>query len=122
MNSSRNTPDDLEEIVKQNVYVLAATETKIQLFFPSIQFLLERCHSPYRLDISHKIGWLLVYVTVTIPSRQLFLTEVPIQNTRLTFELNVRKGKWLTTSMNNIDILVPFGFAFPILRIFDKDT
>lgn len=99
MNSSRNTSDDLEEIIKQNVYILAATEAKIQLSFPSTQFLLEQYHSPYRLDISHKNGWLLVYGTVTIPSRQLFLTEVLIQNTSLTFELNLRKEKWLITSI-----------------------
>ena len=46
--------ENLREIIKQNVDVLAAAETKIDVSFPSAQFFLEGYHSPYRLDISRK--------------------------------------------------------------------
>ena len=69
VNSIRNKCDNLEECICKNVYVLAVTETKIQFSFPSTQFFRERYHSPYRLDISHKNGSLLVYVKATIPCR-----------------------------------------------------
>ena len=46
----------LREIIKQNVDVLAVAKTKIDASFPSAQFFLEGCHSPYRFDISCKSG------------------------------------------------------------------
>ena len=67
MNSIRNKFENLREIIKQNVDVLAVAETKIDASFSSAQFFLEQYHSPYRLDISRKSGGLLVYVKATIP-------------------------------------------------------
>ena len=75
VNSIRNKFENLREIIKQNVDVLAVAETKIDASFPSAQFFLEGYHSPYRLDISRKSGGLLVYVKATIPSRQLSLPK-----------------------------------------------
>ena len=54
MNSVRNKFDNLRETIKQNVYVLAIAENRIDTSFPSAQFFLEGYHNPYRLDISHK--------------------------------------------------------------------
>ena len=67
MNSIRSKFENLREIIKQNVDVLAVAETKTDASFPSAQFFLEEYHSPYRLDISRKRGGLLVYVKATIP-------------------------------------------------------
>ena len=75
MNSVRNKFENLREIIKQNVDVLAVAETKIDASFLSAQYFLEGYHSPYRLDISRKSGGLLVYVKATIPSRQLSLPK-----------------------------------------------
>ena len=47
MNSIRNKFENLREIIKQNVDVLAVVETKIDASFPSAQFFLEGYHSPY---------------------------------------------------------------------------
>ena len=73
VNSIRNKFENLREIIKQNVDVLAVAETKIEASFPSAQYFFEEYHSPYRLDISRKSGGLLVHVKATIPSRPLSL-------------------------------------------------
>ena len=63
--------DSLREVVMENVDILAIAETKIDELFPTAQFLLVGCHSPYQLDKSPKSGVILVYVKSSIPSRQL---------------------------------------------------
>ena len=73
--SIRNKFQNLREIIKQNVEVLAVAETKIDASFPSTQFFQEGYHSLYRLDIFRMSGSLLVYVKTTIPCRQLFLPK-----------------------------------------------
>ena len=87
--------ENLGEIIKQNVDVLAVAETKIDASFPLFQFFLEGYHSPYRLDISLKSVGLLVFVKGTIPSRQLSLPKFQFRIQALPFELNLRKEKWL---------------------------
>ena len=93
MNSIRNKFENLREIIKHNLDVLAVAETKIDASFPSPQFFLEGYHSPYRLDISGKSGGLLVYVKAAIPSRQLSLSKFQFRIQALPFELNLRKEK-----------------------------
>ena len=95
VNSIRNKFENLLEIIKQNLDVLAVAETKIDASFPSAQFFLEGYHSPYRLDISRKSGYLSVHVKATIPSRQLSLPKFQA----IPFELNLRKEKWLVISI-----------------------
>ena len=53
-NAIRNKLENLREIIKQNIDVLAVAETKIDASFLSAQFFLEEHHSPYRLDISRQ--------------------------------------------------------------------
>ena len=52
INSVRNKFTDFQEIINGNVDVEFIAETKIDVSFPSTQFVLEGYHSPYRLDIS----------------------------------------------------------------------
>ena len=91
MNSIRNKFGNLREIIKQNVDVPAAAETKIDASFPPAQFFLEGYHSPYRLDIPRKSVGLLVYVKATIPSRQLPLPKFQFRIQALPFEFNLTK-------------------------------
>ena len=67
----------LQEVVMENVDILAIAETKIDESFPTAQFLLVGYHSPYRLDKSPKSGAVLVYVKLSIPSRQLNFPNLP---------------------------------------------
>ena len=99
MNSIKNKFENLREIIKQDVDVLAVAETKMDASFPSAQFFLGGYHSPYRLDISRKNGCLLVYVKATIPSPQLSLPKFQFRIQALPFELNLTKEKWLVISI-----------------------
>ena len=47
------------------------TETKPDSSFPESRFLLEQTRKPHRLDVSAKIGGLLVFVNKSIPSKYL---------------------------------------------------
>ena len=51
--------------------MLAIPEAKRRTSFWSAEKFFEGCHSPYRLDISHKSGGSLVYVEAAITSCQL---------------------------------------------------
>ena len=70
INSLRNKFTDFQEI-NGNVNVVSIAEAKIDASFPSAQFVFEGYHSPYRLDISSRIGVILVYVKSSIPSCRL---------------------------------------------------
>ena len=67
INSVRNKFENLREIIDRNFDLLCVAETKIDSSFPTGRFPLERCHSPYRLDVSNRRGSLNVF----IPTRQL---------------------------------------------------
>ena len=75
VNSVRKKLDNLPEIIKQKVDVLATAEAKKDAPFPSAEFFLEGYHIPYRISDSHKDGGLLVYVKETITSCQLSLPK-----------------------------------------------
>ena len=78
--------------------MLCFAETKIDSSFPSGQFSLEGYHSPYRLyllDLINRRGGLLVYVNVSIPTRQLKY-KIKYKNIQIIlFKINLRKEKWL---------------------------
>ena len=74
VNAIRNKLENLREIIKQNIDVLAVAETKIDASFLSAQFFLEGHHSPYRLDISrqyHLVNFL--YLSSISEYKPLFL-------------------------------------------------
>ena len=58
----RDKLENLQEIIKQDVDVLAVAETKADSSFPSAHFFLDGYLSLYRLDISRDSDGLLVYV------------------------------------------------------------
>ena len=87
---------DLQAIINGNVDI---AETKLDASFPSAQFTLEGCQTPYRLDINNKSGGILVYVKSSIPSRCLSFEELCISLQAISFEINLRKEKWLVISV-----------------------
>ena len=87
--------DSLREGDIQNVDILVIAETKIAESFPTAQFLLVGCHSPYRLDKSPKSGRILVYVKSLTPSCRLNFPNLSFRIQAIPFELNLRKKKWL---------------------------
>ena len=99
INSVRNKFDSLQEIVMGKVDILVVAETKIDASFPTAQFSAERYHKPYRLDVSEKSGGILVYISSSIPSRQLHYKNLNLSIQAVPFEINLRKDKWLVISV-----------------------
>ena len=79
--------------------MLRIAETKIDSSFPTGQFSLEGYRSPYRLNVSNRRGRLLIYVNASIPTRYLKY-EIKYKSIQIiTFEINLRKEKWLVVSI-----------------------
>ena len=99
INSVRNKFTDLQTIINGNVDIVSIAETKLDDSFPSTQFTLEGYHTPYRLEVNNKSGGILVYVKPSIPSHCLCYEELRISIQATTFEINLRKEKWLVISI-----------------------
>ena len=67
-------------------------ETNLDASFPSVQFILEGYHTPYR-------GGILVYVRSSIPSRFLSDEELCRSIQAIPFGINFRMEKWLVISV-----------------------
>ena len=69
INSIRNKFDQLVNGIEGNIDVLMISETKLEDYFPSMQFLIEGYGHPYRLDRNSHGGSILVYVPEDIPCK-----------------------------------------------------
>ena len=99
INSVRNKFDALREIASQNLDILITAETKIDASFPTGQFAIERFPTPFRLDRNANGGGLLVYVRSDIPSHRLYSFKFPDAIECISFEINLRKKKWVLFSV-----------------------
>ena len=103
-----------------NLNVVSMAETKIDASFPSVQFVLEGYHSPYRLDIRSRSGGILVYVKSSVPYCRPSLENFCDFIQAVPFETNLRKEKWLVISiyrppsqngeyfLNNLTVMIDF--------------
>ena len=55
--------------IRDNIHVLMISETKLEDYFPSMQFLIEGYGHRYRLDCNSHGGSILVYVPEDIPCK-----------------------------------------------------
>ena len=90
----RDKLENLQEIIKQDVDVLAVAETKADSSFSSAHFFLDGYLSLYRLDISRDSDGLLVYVKAIKPSCHFSLSKFQFRLQALPFEFNLKKEKW----------------------------
>ena len=95
INSIRNKVNDIMSFINKSVDIIILGETKIDSSFPISQFAIDGYKTPYRLDVSHNSGGVLVYVNENIPSRILNRVKIPEDIQVIPFELNLRKRKWL---------------------------
>ena len=92
----------MHQVICDSIDILTITETKIDSLFPTAEFRLATCHTPYRLDISDKSGGILVYIKSNIPTRiaiQLNCGNLCKSIQAVPFEINLRKEKWLVISI-----------------------
>ena len=79
--------------------VLSIAEAKINSSLPNAQFLLPGFREPLWFDIDHRSGGLLVYIKASFPSKILTKFKLPLNIQITTFEINLRKEKWLFVSI-----------------------
>ena len=84
-----------------------------------LQFTLEGYHTPYHLHINNKSGGILVYVKSSIPSSCLCYEELRISIQAITFEINLRKEKWLVISIYRPPLQNSEHFLNSLTKIID---
>ena len=99
INSVRNKFDALKEIASQSLDIWMIAETKIDATFPTRQFAIEGFATPFRLDRNENGGGLLVYFRSDIPSHQLNSFKFSDGIECISFEMNLRKKKWVLFSV-----------------------
>ena len=80
INLIRNKFDYLSEQIRGNVDILLVSETKIDVSFPQVQFVIDGFSAPYRLDRNSLGGGLMLFVREDIPSNLLTYEEKPIES------------------------------------------
>ena len=95
INSIRTKIDLSSEGILRNIDILMVSEIKIDMSFPTSQFLIQGFAAPFRLDRIITGGGLLVFVRDDIPSKLLNISYVSSDTECLTIEINLRKTKWL---------------------------
>ena len=99
INSVRNKLDALMERASQNLDILMIADTKIDATFPMGQFAIKGFATPFRLDRNANGGGLLIYVRSDIPSHQLKSFKFSDGVECISFEINLRKKKWVLFSV-----------------------
>ena len=85
----------MSSLISKNVDILIVAETKLDLSFPIVHFLILGFHYPFRLDINRRSGGLPVYVKGSVPARLLTSFNTPADTQIIVFEINLRKENWL---------------------------
>ena len=93
LNSIRNKIKLLSEADLGNIDILMVSETKIDMSFPTSQFVIQGFAAPFRLDRTNTGGGILVYVRNDITSKLLNISYVSSDTECLAIEINLRKTK-----------------------------
>ena len=116
INSVRNKSGNLCDLISSHKGILSTGETKLDYSFPNAQFLIPNFHQPFCQDISRNSGGLLVFVRSSIPARMLSNYRLPPDIQAISFEINLRKEKWLFISVCKPPSLPINIFGVPYLK------
>ena len=99
-NPVTNKFTNFQEIKIWSVDAVSVAEPKIDVSFPSAQFVFAGYHLLYRLDVSSRSeGGILIHVKSSIPSRRLPCGKLNYSVHTNPFKINLRKEKWLVISI-----------------------
>ena len=101
INSIRNKRELLSEAVLGHIVILMVSETKIDMSFPTSQFVIQSFAAPFRLNTTNTGGGILVYFRDNIPSKLLNISYVSFDTECLPIEINLCKTKWLRICLYN---------------------
>ena len=76
-------------------------ETKINESYPSGQFRIKGCVSPFRLDRNNHGGGVIIYVNEVIPCKEIPFHNRPSDIEGILVELNFKSKKWLLMGTYN---------------------
>ena len=120
INSLRNKFIDLQFLIKDNIDVLLVTETKLDISFPTSQFIIEGYSTPFRFDRDHRGGGVILYTREDLPCREF---KINCDNNALEgifLELNLRKTKWLIFGGYNFNKCNIEKYLFTLGKILDN--
>ena len=89
----------LFDMINNNIDIVMLAETKLDESHHIGEFISAGYKVPYRFDVSEFEGGLLVYVREDIPTKRIILQSIADDIQHITFELNLRKQKWLILSI-----------------------
>ena len=91
----------LEELIKDKIDIFLISETKLDISFPSGQFVIKGYSTSFRLDRNQNEGGLLLYVREDIPCKILkeYTPEKPTE--KFFVKINLRSRKWLLSCSYN---------------------
>ena len=91
----------LSDQVKENIYVLMISETKVDDSFSigKENLLIDGFTNPYRSHCDSKGGGIMLFVREEIPSNLLVIKNKPIEGFYV--QLNLRNDKWLNNCSCN---------------------
>ena len=93
INAVRNKIELLSEAVLGNIDILMVSGTKIDMSFPSSQFVIQGFAAPFRLDRTNTGEGILVYVWDDIPSKLMNIPYVSSDTECLAILVNLHKTK-----------------------------
>ena len=120
INSIRNKFEMLPNIIQGKLDILLVSETKIDISFPSGQFIIPGFTPPYRFDKNSKGRGLLLYLREDIPSKIIFVFKLPIEGFQI--EVNVCIKKWLLDCFYNLHKTYISDFLKEISKVLDLTT
>ena len=96
VNSLRSKFEALSTIVKDKVDILILTETKLDITFPTNQFMIDGFSIPFRFDRKNSEGGgIFIYVRDDIPCDKLNKHHLPDDIEGLFIQITLRKRKWV---------------------------
>ena len=100
VNTVCNKFSGLTNLVFEHVNILIVTEAKLYNSPLTAQFLMSGFHKTFRLDVTVDSEGLLVYVKGPLLARKLKTYKISFDIQATSFEINLRKEKWLRTGIN----------------------
>ena len=120
INSIRNKFEMLTNIIQGKPNILLVLETKINISFPSGQFIIPGFAPTDRFDRNNKGGGLLLYLREDIPSKIMLVFKLPIEG--FLIEVNVYRKKWLSGCFYNPHKTYISDFLKAISKVLDLTT
>ena len=122
INSIRNKKELLSEGVLGYIVILMVSETKIDMSFPTSQFVIQGFAASLRVDRTNTDGGILVYVGDDIISNLLNISYVSSDTECVATEINLCKTEWLLIGSYNPHKNNISNYLMNLSKIVDKNS